>query len=136
MKKIRKLRGKAALEHEAWLESQNVLPWVNPISWIVVELRRRLYYLNHDAQSYFIDRHCYAPTERRLLDLFFVSNYDLHPEARVDFITRCRLIYLRHKYKKEAKISRDWVRVTTRTSNKKPVYVWHEDLEHYYAQQS
>lgn len=131
MENIRKKTGKAARDYEKELGSRNVLLGINPISNALAEVRLKLLLsLGIEKLRYFHERHRYIPSERRLLDLHFItlnSGDSILESAELSHADKIRFRYLLFRYRAEYKQTIEWIRVTDR-KEKNQVFVWHEDI--------
>ena len=134
MKKIRKLTGKSAQEYNASLQANNVDPWINPINWILADLRLRLLLLMNIEPKYFHKRHRYPSDQRRLLDFLVIGSYegDLGKEYlhRRGIVNDLRYRYLKFIYRSEFNQEHDWIKVTS-SAEKNQIFIWHEDVDEY-----
>ena len=137
MNKIRKLTRKAAKEYEAKLKEGHVDPWINPINWVLADLRLRALLYMKLTPTYFHNRHRYSPSDRRLLDHLMIGTYKgrqgVDYRGKGDVVNDIRYKYLKFKYRSEFNKTIEWIRVTS-SAEKNQVYVWHEDLEVYESQ--
>lgn len=139
MKKIRKLTGEAAKQHDAKLKEGYVYPWINPINWVLADLRLRVMLIADIKPRYIHRRHRYAAEERRLLDYVMIGSYegDFGEDSMLGKgkINDIRYKYLQFIYRSEFNRKHEWMRVTSNTK-KDQVFVWHEDVERYYEQKA
>ena len=133
MTKIRKLTGRAAKDYQAKLDSMEVFLSINPINSLLLEARVRILEAVKAELRYFDQRHRYSPSDRRLLDLTFISAHegDLGDDMRSDTpINNLRYGYLRFRYRREINYEHKWSRITEREDSN-PIFVWREDLDEY-----
>lgn len=133
MAKIRKLTGKAAKDYQAKLDSMEVLLSINPISSLLLEARVRILEAVKAELKYFDQRHRYSPSDRRLLDLTFISAHEgaLGDDLRSDTpINNLRYAYLNFRYRREINYVHNWSRITEREDSN-PIFIWREDLDEY-----
>ena len=136
MKKIRKLTGESAKAYYAQQQSENVDPWINPINYVLAELRARALEFMRLDLNYFHSRHRYISSERRLLDNIFIRRYEgyLNKEALPSgVVNNLRYRYLKFIYRSEINKKYEWIRVTSQ-SERSPAFVWHEDVDEYHKQ--
>lgn len=137
MKQVRKLTGSKAEEYDALLQAQHVDPWINPINWILADLRLRLLLFMKIEPKYFHQRHRYPPEQRRLLDFLVIGSYE--GDLGDDFVHRRGIVndmryhYLKLIYRSEFNQKHEWFRVTS-NAEKNQIFVWHEDIEEYHRQ--
>lgn len=133
MTKIRKLTGKAAKDYQAKLDSMEVLLSINPISSLLLEARVRILEAVKAELKYFDQRHRYSPSDRRLLDLTFISAHEgaLGDDLRSDTpVNNVRYAYLKFRYRREINYEHKWSRITEREDSN-PIFIWREDLDQY-----
>lgn len=128
--KIRSLTGRKAEEYSKQLEARHEHVTFGPLSYYALQLRRFIFRLFSNKPNYFIDRHAYSPSDRRLLDLLYVANYEGHLEegkTKYGWLARLRHTRLARAYAPEMDYENEWIRVS---SYNDPIeFVWHEDIE-------
>jgi hypothetical protein len=131
---MRYLRGKKAKVYEKYIESHNTKPFVDPLSYLVLEARRRLLEYVGIECKYFDNRHLFSLTDRRLLDIYFVHELTQVKESDADFIVRKSDAiwhkYLSLVYRRELNRKYKWGRMTSR-SEEHTVFVCNEDYDKY-----
>lgn len=131
---IRYLRGKKALNFQNAWEATNVTLRINPIFYILLELRCIFIEYMDLEMKYFDNRHRYSPEHRRLLDLMFTYMFEQakidNPEMVYIFSDTFMYKYLKYKYSPENKRFYYWQRICSH-ADKKQVFVWHEDIDKY-----
>lgn len=136
MKIIKKLTGKSAKAYYAQQQSENVDPWINPINYVLAELRAKALEFMRLDLNYFHIRHRYISSERRLLDNMYICRYEGYPNKEAQTsgaINNLRYRYLKFIYRSEINKKYEWIRVTSH-AEKSPVFVWHEDIDEYHKQ--
>ena len=86
-------------------KADNIIPNINCIIFKYAEIRLRFLEYFEIQPEYFDVRHLYSNRDRRILDHQYIQLYDgfkkNYPNEKILFTTRCRLYYLKSKYKSE-----------------------------------
>lgn len=132
MAKIRTLTGAKAIEQQKLVEAGYVRARIPLVLYPLLEARAVLVKILTGRNRYFSVRHRYGAEDRRLLDMFFIGEYEgklKRDGFRPRPIDTYRYKRLKHLYRKELEGKPEWIRVSPRGT--KPKFVWHEDIDEY-----